>query len=208
MDPSAIITLSISLFLIWDPFASVPMFINITNGLDNRTIKIYADKAIVVAAILLFMFILIGDKLMDIFGVTMDSFRVAGGIIFLMMAVELVFGLKLSKIDDQKGAKWAIIASPILTGPGVITTAILISSKYGIATVMVASTIALVTTWVILRESDLIMRLVGEQALSILTKIIGLFIAAMGVESIFSGSLGWFDSHMAAEAIMQMLMLV
>ena len=208
MDPSAIITLSISLFLILDPFASVPMFINITNGLDNRTIKIYADKAIVVAAILLFMFILIGDKLMDIFGVTMDSFRVAGGIIFLMMAVELVFGLKLSKIDDQKGAKWAIIASPILTGPGVITTAILISSKYGIATVMVASTIALVTTWVILRESDLIMRLVGEQALSILTKIIGLFIAAMGVESIFSGSLGCFDSHMAAEAIMQMLMLV
>ncbi|WP_400196804.1 MarC family protein [Candidatus Methanarcanum hacksteinii] len=208
MDPSAIITLSISLFLILDPFASVPMFINITNGLDNRTIKTYADKAIVVAAILLFMFILIGDKLMDIFGVTMDSFRVAGGIIFLMMAVELVFGLKLSKIDDQKGAKWAIIASPILTGPGVITTAILISSKYGIATVMVASTIALVTTWVILRESDLIMRLVGEQALSILTKIIGLFIAAMGVESIFSGSLGWFDSHMAAEAIMQMLMLV
>ncbi|WP_400196316.1 MarC family protein [Candidatus Methanarcanum hacksteinii] len=208
MDPSAIITLSISLFLILDPFASVPMFINITNGLDNRTIKIYADKAIVVAAILLFMFILIGDKLMDIFGVTIDSFRVAGGIIFLMMAVELVFGLKLSKIDDQKGAKWAIIASPILTGPGVITTAILISSKYGIATVMVASTIALVTTWVILRESDLIMRLVGEQALSILTKIIGLFIAAMGVESIFSGSLGWFDSHMAAEAIMQMLMLV
>ena len=208
MDPSAIITLSISLFLILDPFASVPMFINITNGLDNRTIKIYADNAIVVAAILLFMFILIGDKLMDIFGVTMDSFRVAGGIIFLMMAVELVFGLKLSKIDDQKGAKWAIIASPILTGPGVITTAILISSKYGIATVMVASTIALVTTWVILRESDLIMRLVGEQALSILTKIIGLFIAAMGVESIFSGSLGWFDSHMAAEAIMQMLMLV
>lgn len=208
MDPSAIITLSISLFLILDPFASVPMFINITNGLDNRTIKTYADRAIVVAAVLLFMFILIGDKLMDIFGVTMDSFRVAGGIIFLMMAVELVFGLKLSKIDDQKGAKWAIIASPILTGPGVITTAILISSKYGIATVMVASTIALVTTWVILRESDLIMRLVGEQALSILTKIIGLFIAAMGVESIFSGSLGWFDSHMAAEAIMQMLMLV
>lgn len=208
MDPSAIITLSISLFLILDPFASVPMFINITNGLDNRTIKTYADKAIVVAAVLLFMFILIGDKLMDIFGVTMDSFRVAGGIIFLMMAVELVFGLKLSKIDDQKGAKWAIIASPILTGPGVITTAILFSSKYGIATVMVASTIALVTTWAILRESNLIMRLVGEQALSILTKIIGLFIAAMGVESIFSGSLGWFDSHMAAEAIMQMLMLL
>ncbi len=207
MDLDTIITLSISLFLILDPFASVPMFLNITKGTDERTIRSYANRAIFVAAILLFIFILIGNNLMDIFGVTMDSFRVAGGIIFLLMAVELVFGLKLSKIDDQKGAKWAIIASPILTGPGVITTAILSTSKYGLETVVISSIIALLITWVILRESTLIMRYVGEQALGIVTKIIGLFIAAMGVESIFSGSLGWFDSHTVAEMI-QMLMSI
>ncbi len=207
MDLDTIITLSISLFLILDPFASVPMFLNITKGTDERTIRSYANRAIFVAAILLFIFILIGNNLMDIFGVTMDSFRVAGGIIFLLMAVELVFGLKLSKIDDQKGAKWAIIASPILTGPGVITTAILSTSKYGLETVVISSIIALLITWVILRESTLIMKYVGEQALGIVTKIIGLFIAAMGVESIFSGSLGWFDSHTVAEMI-QMLMSI
>ena len=208
MDLDTIITLSISLFLILDPFASVPMFLNITKDTDERTIKSYANRAIFVAAILLFIFILIGNNLMDIFGVTMDSFRVAGGIIFLLMAVELVFGLKLSKIDDQKGAKWAIIASPILTGPGVITTAILSTSKYGIETVIIASIVALLMTWIILRESTLIMRYVGEQALGIVTKIIGLFIAAMGVESIFSGSLGWFDSHTVTEALIQIVMLI
>ncbi len=208
MDLNILIPLSVSLFLILDPFASVPMFLNITKGTDERTIRSYANKAIIVAAILLFIFILIGNNLMDIFGVTMDSFRVAGGIIFLLMAVELVFGLKLSKIDDQEGAKWAIIASPILTGPGVITTAILSTSKYGLETVVIASIIALLATWVILRESTLIMRYVGEQALGIVTKIIGLFIAAMGVESIFSGTLGWFDSHTVADMMMQILMLI
>ncbi len=208
MDLNILIPLSVSLFLILDPFASVPMFLNITKGTDERTIRSYANKAIIVAAILLFIFILIGNSLMDIFGVTMDSFRVAGGIIFLLMAVELVFGLKLSKIDDQEGAKWAIIASPILTGPGVITTAILSTSKYGLETVVIASIIALLATWVILRESTLIMRYVGEQALGIVTKIIGLFIAAMGVESIFSGTLGWFDSHTVADMMMQILMLI
>ena len=208
MDLDTIITLSISLFLILDPFASVPMFLNITKGTDERTIRSYANRAIFVAAILLFIFILIGNNLMDIFGVTMDSFRVAGGIIFLLMAVELVFGLKLSKIDDQKGAKWAIIASPILTGPGVITTAILSTSKYGLETVVISSIIALLITWVILRESTLIMKYVGEQALGIVTKIIGLFIAAMGVESIFSGSLGWFDSHTVAETMIQIVMSI
>ena len=197
MDVGIILSLTVSLFLILDPFASLPMFINITKDLDERTMKSYANKAIVVAAILLYVFMFIGNDLMDIFGVSMDSFRVAGGIIFLMMAIELVFGLNLSKMDDEKGAKWAIIASPILTGPGVITTAILFSDQQGILTVMIAGTIALLLTWVILRCSPIIMKYVGEQALGIVTKIIGLFIAAMGVESIFSGSLGWFQSNIA-----------
>ena len=197
MDVGIILSLTVSLFLILDPFASLPMFINITKDLDERTMKSYANKAIVVAAILLYVFMFIGNDLMDIFGVSMDSFRVAGGIIFLMMAIELVFGLKLSKMDDEKGAKWAIIASPILTGPGVITTAILFSDQQGILTVMIAGTIALLLTWVILRCSPIIMKYVGEQALGIVTKIIGLFIAAMGVESIFSGSLGWFQANIA-----------
>lgn len=189
-------TLTISLFFILDPFASVPMFINITNGLDEKTIKNYANKAVIVAAILLYAFMFVGSDLMNIFGVTMGSFRVAGGIIFLMMAIELVFGLSLSKVDNEKGAKWAIIASPILTGPGVITTAILFSSEYGLIPVMIAGTLALLITWAILRCSPQIMRYVGPQALGILTKIIGLFIAAMGVESIFSGSLEWFQTNM------------
>ena len=196
MDIGIILSLTVSLFLILDPFASVPMFINITKGLEERDVKSYADKATVVAAILLFVFMFIGKDLMGVFGVTMDSFRVAGGIIFLMMAIELVFGLSLSKMDDEKGAKWAIIASPILTGPGVITTAILFSSQYGYLTVMVSGAAALIITWVILRYSSLIMRYVGEQALGIMTKIIGVFIAAMGVESIFAGSLGWFQANM------------
>ena len=197
MDIGIVLSLSVSLLFILDPFASVPMFINITKGLEEREVKAYADKATLVAAILLFVFMFIGEDLMGIFGVTMDSFRVAGGIIFLMMAIELVFGLSLSKMDDEKGAKWAIIASPILTGPGVITTAILFSSHYGYLTVMVAGALALIITWAILRNSSIIMRYVGEQALGIMTKIIGLFIAAMGVESIFAGSLGWFQTNMS-----------
>ena len=197
MDVGMLLTMTVSLFLILDPFASVPMFINITEGLDEKTVKTYANKAAVVAAVLLYVFMFIGKDLMNVFGVTMGSFRVAGGIIFLMMAIELVFGLSLSKVNDEKGAKWAIIASPILTGPGVITTAILFSDQYGLISVMIAGTLALFITWMILRSSSFIMKHVGTQALGILTKIFGLFIAAMGVESIFSGSLEWFQGNIA-----------
>lgn len=191
----------ISLFLILDPFASLPMFISITKGLDDSTIKSYANKSVLVATVLLIVFILFGQDIMGLFGVTMDSFRVAGGIIFLMMAIELVFGLKLSHSSDEKGAAWAVIASPVLTGPGVITAAVLFSVESGIITVLIASIIALFMTWIILRMSSRIMHIVGEQALSIATKVIGLFIAAMGVQSIFAGSLGWFEANMAVSML-------
>lgn len=204
MDPLSILTLSVTLFMILDPFASLPMFISITKGLDGRTVKSYANKAILVAAILLFVFMLIGPELMSVFDVSMSSFKVAGGIIFLMMAIELVFGLKLSQISDDSGAKWAIIASPVLTGPGVITTAIIYSQQYGMETVAVAGIIALIATWAILRMSSSLMKAVGEQALGVVTRIIGLFIAAMGVESIFSGSLSWFTDN-TADILLMML---
>lgn len=204
MDPLSILTLSVTLFMILDPFASLPMFISITKGLDGRTVKSYANKAILVAAILLFVFMLIGPELMSVFDVSMSSFKVAGGIIFLMMAIELVFGLKLSQISDDSGAKWAIIASPVLTGPGVITTAIIYSQQYGMETVAVAGIIALIATWAILRMSSSLMKAVGEQALGVVTRIIGLFIAAMGVESIFSGSLSWFIDN-TADILLMML---
>lgn len=172
------------------------MFLSITKDLDESTVRSYANKSVLVATILLIVFILFGEDIMGLFGVTMDSFRVAGGIIFLMMAIELVFGLKLSAhSSDEKGAAWAVIASPVLTGPGVITAAVLFTTQNGLVPVLIASVMALLMTWVILRMSSRIMHIVGEQALSIATKVIGLFIAAMGVQSIFAGSLGWFNAN-------------
>ena len=206
MDLAIIVSMTISLFLILDPFASLPMFISVTQGLDERTIRTYANNSVLVAAILLLVFLFFGETLMGLFGVTMDTFRVAGGIIFLMMAIELVFGLKLTKQDGSKGAAWAVIASPVLTGPGVITAAILFSSENGLLPAMIAGLVALLITWIILRSSTRIMRIVGEQAMGICTKIIGLFIAAMGVQSIFTGTLHWFEINFDAVAsIMVML---
>ena len=196
MGIGIVLSMIISLFLILDPFASLPMFLSITKDLDEKTVRSYANKAVLVATVLLIVFIFFGQDIMGLFGVTMDSFRVAGGIIFLMMAIELVFGFKLSHSEGEKGAAWAVIASPVLTGPGVITAAVLLSTENGLIPVLIASIIALTMTWIILRMSSKIMHAVGEQALSIFTKVIGLFIASMGVQSIFAGSLGWFQANM------------
>ncbi|MDD2626423.1 MAG: MarC family protein [Candidatus Methanomethylophilus sp.] len=193
LDIGLVLTLAASLFFILDPFASLPVFLSVTKGLPPKTVIKYANEAVLVAGILLFVFILTGPTLMDIFGVTMASFRVAGGILLLLMAVEIVFDFKINKSNNEDSAPWVIVATPILTGPGVITQSILLSNTYGIVPVILASAIALLITWVLLRLSNVIVKAVGTQAIGIFSRIIGLLIAAMGVEYIFEGTIDWFE---------------
>ena len=150
-----------------------------------------AAFASVTLSIFLFMFIFIGSPLMSLFGVTMESFRVAGGVILILMGAELVFGLKMSKMSEEKDAPWIIVATPIMTGPGVITAAILFTQEYGYAEVILAGLVALIATWALLRLSPSIVRLVGVNALSITSKIVGLLLAALGVEYMFQGANEW-----------------
>lgn len=196
MDIENLLALTISLFLILNPFASIPMFLKVTDGMEKKVMASYANRAVLVATILLLVFVAAGDSILGVFGVTIDTFRVAGGVVFLMMAIEMIFGLHLTRSDNKKGAAWAVIASPVLTGPGVITAAVIASSEFGVSLVLVASVISLAATWVTLRLSPRIMDLIGEQALDILTKVMGLFIAAMGIQNMFTGSLNWFVQNM------------
>ena len=191
MDPMALASVTLSIFLVMNPFSSIPTFLSITKGVDKDTMRGYANRAVVVAGILLFVFIFIGSPLMSVFGVTMESFRVAGGVILVLMGAELVFSLRLNKSADEKDAPWIIVATPIMTGPGVITAAILFTQGYGYALVVVAGVLALAVTWALLRMSPSIVRLVGVNALNITSKIVGLLLAALGVEYMFQGANQW-----------------
>ena len=190
-DIAAFASVTLSIFLVMNPFSSIPTFLSITSGVGRDTLRSYANRAVVVAGALLFMFIFIGSPLMSLFGVTRESFRVAGGVILVLMGAELVFGLKMSKMSEEKDAPWIIVATPIMTGPGVITAAILFTQEYGYAEVILAGMVALIATWALLRLSPSIVRLVGVNALSITSKIVGLLLAALGVEYMFQGANEW-----------------
>lgn len=207
MDIVAFFSVVVSLIFIMDPFASLPMFISVTKGLDSKTVRSYCNRAVLVAAILLYVFIFIGEPLMDLFGISMESFQVAGGLVLVLMGVELIFALKLSKSDgSEKDAPWVIIATPVLTGPGVITASILLTGEYGYPLVVLAGTLALAATWLLLRCAPFIMRIVGDKALSVMSRIVGLLIAALGVEYMFTGAWDWVAVHDAAAAVASLVL--
>jgi multiple antibiotic resistance protein len=178
------------LFFIFDPFATVPMFITLTRDQDQKEQMASANKAVLVAGLLFVIFALIGTELLALFSITVDAFRIAGGIVLLLMAMEIIFSLQLSKKEETSVA-WVIIATPLLSGPGVITTAILLVHLYGHFTVLIAGVISLAITWGIMRNSLLISQKVGNNAIDVFSKIIGMLLAAIAVEFIMRGSVDY-----------------
>ncbi|TFG57523.1 MAG: MarC family protein [Methanomassiliicoccus sp.] len=178
------------LFFIFDPFATVPLFISMTKGQSEHEQASSANKAVLVAGILFVIFALIGTELLGMFSITTDAFRIAGGIDLLLMAMEIIFSLTLSK-NENSSVAWVIIATPILSGPGVITTAILLVHLYGQFTVLIAGAIGLAITWGVMRNSLLISKKVGNNAIEIFSKIIGLLLAAIAVEFIMRGAVDY-----------------
>lgn len=185
------------LFFIFDPFASLPIFISLTKNSDDKEKMQSANRAIFVAAILFIIFTLIGTNLLGTFGVSIDAFRIAGGLVLILMAIELIFGLSLTK-QGETNVAWVIVATPILTGPGVITTSILLVTTVGVVPTLIAGVIALAITWGLLRNAVLIVRKVGSNVIEIFSKIIGLLIAAMAIEYILKGVFDWLQVHQAA----------
>lgn len=187
MELSEIIYASTLLFFIFDPFASLPIFISLTKNFSEEDKIRSANKAVLVAGILFVVFVLVGRELLSFFGVTTSGFRIAGGLVLLLMSLEIIFGVNLTRTSDQNVA-WVIIATPILTGPGVITTAIILTTNYGYLVPLIGGLFALAITWILLHNAVIITRLVGNNVIEISSKIIGLLIAAIGIEYIMRGS--------------------
>jgi multiple antibiotic resistance protein len=188
MDLNGLIYAVTLLFFIFDPFASIPIFICMTKDLDENQKTSSANRAVLVAALLFVIFAILGTNLLAVFSVTLDGFRIAGGIVLLLMAIEIIFSLSLTKNQDADVA-WVIIATPILTGPGVITTAILLVARYDLLTTLIAGVFSLIITWILLRNAASIIKIIGHQAIEIFSKIIGLLLAAMAVEFIMRGAI-------------------
>ncbi len=179
------------LFLIMDPFASLPVFLSLTKSMKPKQVASSADNAIMVAGTLLFTFLFFGSSILSLFGVSFSSFQIAGGIVLLLMSLELVLGLKLA----QKGVKKAhvavvVIGTPLLTGPGVITSVIILNQQFGLAPVIAASIGALAAAWLILRHGEAIRKALGDAAVEAVSKIIGLLLAASAVELVRQGLVG------------------
>jgi len=177
-----------TLFVILDPLLSIPLFLDMTKDKPKEFVARQAWIAIGVAGVLMYLFLCFNFVIFDLLGITIASFQVAGGIILFILGMQEVLGLSLGGMKACKdNAACVVIGTPLLCGPGTLTTVLLLSRDQGLLLVGVAIALSLAATWLVLRYSRAIQRVVGDLVIEIMAKVLGMFVAAIAVQIIVAG---------------------
>lgn len=193
----------VTLFVIIDPFAVVPMFVALTRNETIASKRRTALKSTVIATILLLSFAFVGDKLLDAMSISEPAFRIAGGFLLLLAAIEMVVarasGIRSTTGDEAEEAAHRDdisvfpLAIPLIAGPGALTSIVVLmrqaeamSLKASLGVVLILMGVLLVTYGSLL-IGDRLMKLLGVTGTNVLTRVFGIILAALAVQNMING---------------------
>ncbi len=196
----AMVTFS-AVFFVVDPFAVIPMFLSITAADSPARRRATALKASIACTVTLLVFSVAGGLIFKLFGITMGAFRIAGGILLFLMALDMMRAqrsrVRTSPEEESEGVEKADaavipLAIPMLSGPGAIATVTVLMSKAGGSVVRVAIVIATIVltgflTFILLRAATVLERTLKQTGLNILNRVMGLILAAVAVQFVVGG---------------------
>lgn len=192
----------IILFVVVDPIGLTPIFAAITQGGTPEFRRRMALRGTFIAAIILLAFVLGGAALLRLLGIGMPAFQIAGGILLFLVALDMVFvrqsGIRSTTEREQREAELKAdvsvfpLAFPLIAGPGALTTVLLMAGKHGqrteaTAVVLVVVLVVLLLALVVLLQAGRIMRLMGETGANVITRVLGVVLAALAVQYVLDG---------------------
>lgn len=183
-----IVTAVIALFVVIDPIGNIPIFIALTKKLEKEEHKAVSKTAILTAGILLVIFGVAGSQILQLFGITIFSFMIAGGILLFIIAIELLTYGEWRFASSVKGETGVVpIAFPLLAGPGAITAVIILYQTSGFLINVLSIIIVITITYIILRLVNPIYKVLGNRGSMVVSRVFAVIIAAIAVEYIVEG---------------------
>lgn len=184
-----------SLLTILDPLAAAPVFVGLTEGMDPAARRRLAFRACLISLVLLGLFAAFGGFILKAFGITLSALRIAGGVLFVAMGMQMLLGLQThgSDAEESHGADLAVVplAMPLICGPGAITTAMLLAGQAQSWTARAAFAGALVAVLVVMAATLAVapraMRLLGRSGTEVITRVMALILTALGVQFVLDG---------------------
>jgi multiple antibiotic resistance protein len=171
-------TSSMVLFAVIDIIGSVPIII----GLRNKVGHIQSEKASIVAACILIAFLFVGEEILKLIGIDVNSFAVAGAFIIFFIAIEMIFGITLYKDDAPESASIVPIAFPLIAGAGTLTSLLSLRAEYHVENIIVAIVVNIIFVYIVLKSSRRIEKVLGKNGISIIRKVFGVILLAIAVK--------------------------
>ncbi len=185
----------VTLWAVIDPIGTIPVFLAITAAMIHRDARRMAREAVLVAGGVLIGFVMLGQLLLQAMHISIGSFQVAGGLVLFLLAMMMIFGhVRTNQSDQEEGHNPAIfpLAMPLIAGPGAILAAVVLTDNdryaipHQVRTVFVILGVLFIQ-WVLLRFATSVQRRLGRGVMNILSRVTGLLLAALSVETIVGG---------------------
>ena len=196
MDTAFLITAFATLFVVVDPIGLTPMFVALTQGMSPAQRRAIGLRACAVGAILLILFTFLGESLLGFIGISMPAFRIAGGVLLFLTALDMLFERRTKRREDtteenQNDPSVFPLAIPLIAGPGAIASVILLAGQRPDAlglTMVIGSTLAVIILLMLMfLVSGLLERLLGRTGINVVTRLLGMLLAALAVQFVLDG---------------------
>ena len=186
-DLKFFIEVFVTLFVIMDPPGTIPLFLSLTSGRSHRTRRRMAWQAVTVAFFVITVFALFGQSILDYLGITLPAMQAAGGLLLLLVALELLTG-RGDRPEETANVNVALVplGTPLLAGPGAIVATIVFVREVnnpGEALALAAGIVAVhLVLWLFMRFSVVIIRVIKDSGVTLITRIAGLLLSAIAVQ--------------------------
>jgi multiple antibiotic resistance protein len=180
MSLKEIFSVTLILFSVIDILGSIPFIINIR----KREGRIHAEKATIISAVLMITFLFLGQSILNLFGLDVASFAVAGAIVIFIVALEMLLGITLIRDDPEAKGTGSIvpIAFPLIAGAGALTTILSLRAVYAEVNILAGIVINLIFVYIVLRSSAWLERVIGKAGFAVLRRIFGVILLAIAVK--------------------------
>jgi multiple antibiotic resistance protein len=178
LDFREIITVAMVLFAVIDIVGSIPIIID----LRSRFGHVESGKASIVAGAIMITFLFVGEQILGLIGIDVNSFAVAGAFVLFFLALEMILGIRLYKDDEANSASIVPIAFPLIAGAGTMTTLLSLRAQYQAINIIIAIILNIILVYVVLKASKKIETKLGKNGLSVIRKTFGVILLAIAVK--------------------------
>ncbi|WP_461599037.1 MarC family protein [Winogradskyella sp.] len=180
LDLKQIFTAFMVLFAVIDIIGNIPIIIDLRKKVGH----IQSEKASLIAGVIMIIFLFVGKSLLNLIGIDVNSFAVAGAFVLFFIALEMILGITLYKDngDDAITASIFPLAFPLIAGPGSLTTLLSLRAEFEIENIIVAVIVNVIFIYVVLKTSAKIERVIGKNGINIIRKVFGVILLAIAVK--------------------------